>query len=108
MTPPERAALSKIGELIFLARYDPSNEFKEAALEEAMGLVLMMAKQKPWQPKAGRYYLVDAPRGNGTEITPAELRRLIRLLEAAIRTHWVDSRKGMVEDGELLEKLRGL
>lgn len=102
MTPTERAALGNIGLLIIQAQEANDIDLAKAALDKAVRQILKLGKPQPfdpaqdvpWQPKAGRYYLVDAPRGNGAEITPAELRRLVEALGPG--------------DEELREKLRTL
>lgn len=98
MTPPERARLAFIGGLLAIACDEEYAELRLSAIRDAANGIKALLKRKPWQPSAGRYYLVDVPLGNGVELTPAELTRLIRLLEAAKKA----------EDGELLEKLRTL
>lgn len=66
MTPAERAALGNIGLLIIQAQEANDIDLAKAALDKAVRQILKLGKpKKPWRPKAGRYYLVDAPMGGG-------------------------------------------
>lgn len=95
MTPLDRAHLLQIAKLVIATSIETDPEVREVALEEAVRRLVGMAKQKPWQPKSGRYQLVDIPKVRGVELTAGELSRLVELA----------SGKG---DEELAEKLRTL
>lgn len=94
MTPAERKRLAAIGALIAVARDAEYAELRPSALYEASKRIKAMLKRKPWQPRSRRYQLVDVPLGNGVELTPDELARLVEALGPG--------------DGELREKLRTL
>lgn len=95
MTPPERAALAIIFKSIVQARSEPDEEFREAGLDQALAGIIGLLKRHPWQPKSGRYQLVDLPKVRGVELTADELSRLVELA-------------GGPGDEELREKLKGL
>lgn len=94
MTPPERARLAFIGGLLAIACDEEYAELRLSAIRDAANAIKALLKRQPWQPKAGRYQLVDIPKVRGVELTADELRRLVELLGPG--------------DEELLEKLRTL
>lgn len=94
MTTTTRAALLTIARLIIAARVEVDEEIRNVALDEAVRRLAALARGKPYEPKSGRYQLVDMAKGNGVELEAGEVARLVEALGPG--------------DEELREKLRGL
>jgi len=77
--------------LILLAAIEPDEEFRQVTLAEILRRVWLLGKGEG----SGPYQLVNMAEANGVELSAGELVRLRRGLE-------------VIQDYELLEKLRGI